>query len=106
MSQLILQLFRCFTYVTVHSTTLLSLLLRRRLFSYVTWRAAHGDLDSNDEVKISGHTTVEQATTVSFTEMKEGGGSTNAFNINNSCARERVNTFSVSLQNFVSSCSS
>ena len=38
-SQLILQLFRCFTYVKAHSPTLLSLLLRHRLFSYVTWRA-------------------------------------------------------------------
>ena len=40
-SQLILQPFRCFTYVTVHSPTLLSLLLRHKLFTYVTWRAAH-----------------------------------------------------------------
>ena len=40
-SQLILQPFRCFTYVTAHSPTLLSLLLRHRLFTYVTWRAAH-----------------------------------------------------------------
>ena len=38
MSQFILQPFRCFTYVTAHSPTLLSLLLRHRLF---TWRAAH-----------------------------------------------------------------
>ena len=41
-SQLIHQLFRCFTYVTAHSPTLLSLLLGHRLISYVTWRAAHG----------------------------------------------------------------
>ena len=40
-SQLILQPFRCFTYITAHSPTLLSLLLRHRLFTYVTWRAAH-----------------------------------------------------------------
>ena len=40
-SQLILQPFRCFTYVTTHSPTLISLLLRHRLFTYVTWRAAH-----------------------------------------------------------------
>ena len=40
-SQLILQPFRCFTNVTVHSPTLISLLLRHRLFTYVTWRAAH-----------------------------------------------------------------
>ena len=39
-SQLI-QLFRCFTYVTAHSPTLLSLFLHHRLFTYVTWRAAH-----------------------------------------------------------------
>ena len=43
-SQLILQLFRCFTYVTVHSPTFLSLLLRHRLFTYVTWRTAHAYL--------------------------------------------------------------
>ena len=41
-SQLLLQPFRCFTYVTAHSPTLLSLLLRLWLFTYVTWRAAHG----------------------------------------------------------------
>ena len=41
-SQLILQPFRCFTYVTAQSPILLSLLLRHRLFTYVTWRAAHG----------------------------------------------------------------
>ena len=40
-SQLILQPFRCFTYVTAHSPTLLSPLLRHRLFTYVTWQATH-----------------------------------------------------------------
>ena len=53
-SQLILQPFRRFTYVTAHSSilpllhlrhssfsTLLSLLRRHRLFTYVTWRAPH-----------------------------------------------------------------
>ena len=40
-SQLILQPFRCFAYVTAHSPTLLSLLLRHRIFTCVTWRAAH-----------------------------------------------------------------
>ena len=50
-SQLILQPFRCFTYVKAHSPTL-SLLLRHRLFTYVTWRAAHDD-DTNYE-KIGG----------------------------------------------------
>ena len=40
-SQLILQPFRCFTYVTAHFPTLLSFLLRHRLFTYVTWLAAH-----------------------------------------------------------------
>ena len=44
-SQLILQPFRSFTYVTAHSPTLLSLLLRHRIFTYVTWRAAHGGLN-------------------------------------------------------------
>ena len=43
-SQLILQAFRCFTYVTAHSPTLLSLLLRHRYFTLVTWRAAHASL--------------------------------------------------------------
>ena len=42
-SQLILQPFLCFTYVTSHSPTLLSLFLRQRLFTYATWRAAHGN---------------------------------------------------------------
>ena len=40
-SQLILQPIRCFTYATDHSPTLLSLLLPHRIFTYVTWRAAH-----------------------------------------------------------------
>ena len=40
-SQLIVQRLRCLTYITAHSPTLLSLLLRHRLFTYVTWRAAH-----------------------------------------------------------------
>ena len=40
-SQLILQSFRCCTYVTAHSPTLLSLLLRYRLFTYVIRRVAH-----------------------------------------------------------------
>ena len=40
-SQGILQPFHGFTYVTAHSPTFLSILLRHRLFTYVTWRAAH-----------------------------------------------------------------
>ena len=40
-SKLIRQPFRCFTYATAHSPTLLSLFLRHRIFTYVTWRAAH-----------------------------------------------------------------
>ena len=48
-SQLILQPFCCFTYVTAHSPTLLSLLLRHRLFTYVTWRAAHVGYNNNAE---------------------------------------------------------
>ena len=35
-TQLILPLFRCFTYVIAHSPAHLSLLLRHRLFTYVT----------------------------------------------------------------------
>ena len=41
MSQLILQPFHCFTYVTAHSPTLFSLLQRHRIFTYITWQAAH-----------------------------------------------------------------
>ena len=41
MSQLSLQPFRCFTYVTAHSPTIISLLLRHSIFTFVTWRAAH-----------------------------------------------------------------
>ena len=33
--------FRYLTYVRAHSPTVLSLLLRHRLFTYVTWRASH-----------------------------------------------------------------
>ena len=44
-SQLILQPLCCFTYVTAHSPTLLSLLLRHRFFTYVIWRAAHAWFD-------------------------------------------------------------
>ena len=56
MSQLILQPFcrfnyitahsptiLCFTYVTAHSPILFLLLLHQRLFTYVTWRAAHAN---------------------------------------------------------------
>ena len=46
-SQLILQPFRFFTYVTAHSPTLVSFLLRHRLFTYVTWRAAHAGTLTN-----------------------------------------------------------
>ena len=47
-SQLILQPFRSFTYVTVHSPTLLSFLLRHKLF---TWRAAHVAIDKRLELQ-------------------------------------------------------
>ena len=40
-SQLILLPFCCFTYVTAHFLTLLLLLLRHRLLTHVTWRAAY-----------------------------------------------------------------
>ena len=52
---LILQPFRCFAYVTAHSPTLLSLLLRHRLFTYVTWRAAHGNSSVNSPTFPSLH---------------------------------------------------
>ena len=51
-SQFILQPFRCFTYVTAHSTTLLSLLLRHRIFTYVTWRAAHENRNTQFRISI------------------------------------------------------
>ena len=67
-SQLILQPFRRFTYVTVHSPTLpllqlrhthsqtlLSLLLRPRLFTYVTCWAAHAIFNGNSENFTSCH---------------------------------------------------
>ena len=41
-NELILQPFHHFTCLTAHSPILMSLLLRHRLFTYVTWRAAHG----------------------------------------------------------------
>ena len=53
-SQLILQPFRCFTNVTAHSPTLLSVLLRHRLFTYVTWRAAHAILGLNSHYRLWG----------------------------------------------------
>ena len=40
-SQLIFKPFHRFIHVTAHSPTLLSPLLRHRIFTYVTWRAAH-----------------------------------------------------------------
>ena len=40
-SQIILQPFPRFTYVTAHSPTLLSFLLRHRIFTYVTRQVAH-----------------------------------------------------------------
>ena len=43
-SQLILQPFRRYTYVTGHSTTLSLLHLRHRHFNYVTLRAAHAPM--------------------------------------------------------------
>ena len=78
-AELILQPFRRFTYVTVHSPTLPLLHLRHSSFSNSSFASptsqvlhfspgeppmAHGDID--------GHSTVEQATTDSFTEMEEG----------------------------------
>ena len=93
--------FRHFSYVTAHSPTLPSLYLRHNslsnssvasprsqfilqpffCFSYVTGSSltSPGEppmeiwiVTDKDEDKISGHSTVEQATTVSFTEMEEG----------------------------------
>ena len=92
--------FRRLTYVIAHSLTLPSLYLRHKSFSnssvvsprsqfiiqpffrfsYVTGSSlmSPGEppmeiwiVRNKDEDKISGHSTVEQATTVSFTEMEE-----------------------------------
>ena len=130
-SHLILQPFRCFTYVTTHSpTTLPSLYLRHNSFnnpsvalptsqlilqpffrfSYVTGSSLKSPgeppmeiwiVRNKDEDKISGDSTVERTSHHCLFHKNEGRGSNNS-----SCARERVNTFSVSLQNLVSSCSS
>ena len=55
-SQLMHQPFRCFIYVTVHSPTLLSLLLCHRLFTYVTWRAAHATCTTiSNFIKVPRH---------------------------------------------------
>ena len=53
-SQLIHQPFRRFTYVTAHSPTLLSLLLRHRLCTYVIRRASYGNF-SNPQSMSSAH---------------------------------------------------
>ena len=100
--------FHCFTYVTDHSTTLLLLHLCHssfskssvalptsqfifqpfRRFSYIagSWLTSPGEppkeiliVRYKDEDKISGHSTVEQATTVSLQKWRRG--STNAVNI-------------------------
>ena len=55
-SQLILQPFRCFIYVTAHSPTLLSLLLRHRIFTYVTWRAAHAVQGASQQLMMPAST--------------------------------------------------
>ena len=52
-SQLILQPFRVFTYIIAHSSTLPSLHLCHRHFTYVIWRAAHGSMCIRFEVKHS-----------------------------------------------------
>ena len=51
-SQLFLQAFSYFTYVTAHSPILLSLLLRHRLFTYVTWRAANNSNTQKRKVEL------------------------------------------------------
>ena len=40
--------FRCFTCVTVYSPTLLSLLLRHKILTLFTWRAAHKTPGGNE----------------------------------------------------------
>ena len=55
-SQLILQSFRCFTYVTVHSPTLFSVLLRHKLFIYITFLSLHLRHNSFSKLSITSHT--------------------------------------------------
>ena len=93
--------FSNFTYVTAHSPTLPSLYLRHNSFSNSSVASPTSQLvlqpflrfsyvigssltspgeppmeiwiaTNKDEDKISGHSTVEQSTTVSFTELEEG----------------------------------
>ena len=46
-SQLILEPFCCFAYAMAHSPTLLLPLLHHRIFTYITWRAAHASPTSH-----------------------------------------------------------
>ena len=130
--QLILQPFRHFTYVTSHSPTLPSLYLRHAsfsnssvasptsqlilqpffCFSYVTGSS----LTSPDEppmelwivrMKIKLVVTPQwNKSPLSLSQKWRRGQHQCRQHHNSSCVRERVNTFSVSLENFVSSCSS
>ena len=56
-SQLILQPFRCFTYITAHSPILISLLLRHKLFTYVTGEPPMSERIASSRVMviINGH---------------------------------------------------
>ena len=63
-SQLILQPFRCFTYVTVQSTTLLSLLLRHRLFTnlkFVHYLSNHCVFSLFSVYRLSDHLSIRLA---------------------------------------------
>ena len=61
--QFILQPFGCFTKVTVHSPTPLSLLIRHRLFTYVTWRALHDSTHNRRFLLFMLHAQVSRALT-------------------------------------------
>ena len=63
------------------------------------------NINNGDENEVRGHYIVEEAASVSFTDMLDGVAPKGQHH-NNSCARERISIFSVSFQNFVSSCSS
>ena len=64
-------------------------------------------MNSGGKDDVSGHYTVEQTSTIFFTDMEEGVEPMSS-TYNSSCERERerVSIFSVSVQNFVSSYSS
>ena len=130
--ELILQPFRHFTYATVHSPSLPSLYLRHSSFSnssdasptsqlilqpsYLFFYVTHSSLMSPGEPPMEIWILMMKIKLVVTPQWKKSPLSLSQKwrrrlhqcrqHHNISCARERVNTFSVPLENFVSSCSS